>query len=143
MKLLAASMPWAALTFIPGGSRPVIGSNIMAVIHFSLLKVTWEIMLNPPHNFSRKKGRYSGDVDQDSNPCSRITELLLRSWLSSLKKKRSTYGGYDPRDQDDGKVGSETSVFRSLTDLKLSPITAQLPHVRNAIANLTPFSFYD
>src|SRR5262245_20651466 len=94
MKLLAASMPWAALTFIPGGSRPVIGSNIIAVIHFSLLNVTWEIMLNPPHNFSRKKGRYSGEVDHDSKPCSHITVIPVEEdkgharWIRSQGSRR-------------------------------------------------------
>ena len=44
------------------------GSNMSAAIHLSRLKVTCEIIENPPQSFLRKKGRYSGDVDHDSKP---------------------------------------------------------------------------
>ena len=68
MNALAASMPSAALTFAPGGSRPVTGSSKSEFIHFSRLNVTWVIIEKPPHIFWRKKGRYSGEVDHDSKP---------------------------------------------------------------------------
>jgi len=66
IKELAASIPSAARTFAPGGSRPVTGSSMMEEIQRSLLKVTCDSMLNPPQTFSRKNGLNSGSVDQDS-----------------------------------------------------------------------------
>lgn len=71
-------MPSAARILARGGSNPVIGSSIIADIHLSLLNVTWESMLKPPQSFSRKKGRYSGCVDQDSRAWFRLRSTLSK-----------------------------------------------------------------
>jgi hypothetical protein len=91
MKLLAASKPSEARTFTPSGSRPVTGSKRSIDIHFSRLKVTWEIIGKPPHTFWRKNARYSGEVDQDSRLCQWTDTVTMSHQLSQNLRPEANF----------------------------------------------------